>query len=69
MSWFSTVPAGGLYAIAQSAAMGGYGASIAAGTAQTGAVLSSVTAWIWGRDRDRDAATEHTEGEGCERED
>ncbi|KAJ8108229.1 hypothetical protein OPT61_g8318 [Boeremia exigua] len=46
MSYFSIVPAGGLYATAQSAAMGGYGASLAAGAAQAGAVLSSMTAWL-----------------------
>lgn len=49
MSWFSFVPAGGLYATAQSAAMGGYGASVAAGAAQAGAVVSSMAAWMAGR--------------------
>ena len=48
-SFFSFVPAGGLFATAQSAAMGGYGASVAAGAAQAGAVLSSTTAWLRGR--------------------
>ncbi|KAH9867950.1 hypothetical protein IAQ61_007255 [Plenodomus lingam] len=49
MSYFSYVPAGGVYAMAQSAAMGGYGASIAAGAAQAGALASSVAAWMLGR--------------------
>lgn len=49
MSWFSFVPAGGIYATAQSAAMGGYGASLAAGAAQAGAVVSSTAAWMFGR--------------------
>lgn len=49
MSYFSFIPAGGLYATAQSAAMGGYGASIAAGAAQAGAAASSATAWLLGR--------------------
>ena len=49
MSYFSFVPAGGLYATAQSAAMGGYGASMAAGAAQAGAVVSSAAAWLFGR--------------------
>ena len=48
-SFFSFVPAGGLFATAQSAAMGGYGASFAAGAAQAGAALSSTTAWLLGR--------------------
>ncbi|KAF1927477.1 uncharacterized protein M421DRAFT_180541 [Didymella exigua CBS 183.55] len=51
MSWFGTVPAGGLYAIFQSAAMGGYGASAAAGLAQAGAVLSSVGGWFFSRNQ------------------
>ncbi|KAH7374298.1 hypothetical protein BKA66DRAFT_534063 [Pyrenochaeta sp. MPI-SDFR-AT-0127] len=46
MSYFGYVPAAGLYATAQSAAMGGYGASIAAGAAQAGAVVSSAAAWF-----------------------
>lgn len=46
MSYFSFVPAGGLYAIAQSAAMGGYGASFAAGAAQAGAFASSAAAFV-----------------------
>lgn len=49
MSYFGTVPANGWYALFQSAAMGGYGAPVAAGAAQVGAVLSSVGGWIWGR--------------------
>ncbi|KZM18976.1 uncharacterized protein EKO05_0011304 [Ascochyta rabiei] len=49
MSYFGIVPAGGWYAMFQSAAMGGYGASAAAGAAQAGAVLSSVAGWVWGR--------------------
>ncbi|OSS48383.1 hypothetical protein B5807_07818 [Epicoccum nigrum] len=48
-SFFSFVPAGGLFATAQSAAMGGYGVSVAAGAAQVGAALSSTTAWLLGR--------------------
>lgn len=49
MSYFNFVPAGGIYATAQSAAMGGYGASVAAGAAQAGALVSSATAWLMGR--------------------
>ncbi|KAF1994189.1 hypothetical protein P154DRAFT_39174 [Amniculicola lignicola CBS 123094] len=49
MSYFSFVPAGGLYATAQSAAMGGYGATVAAGAAQVGALASSAVGYIWGR--------------------
>ncbi|KAI2481062.1 hypothetical protein Ptr902_08088 [Pyrenophora tritici-repentis] len=49
MSYFNFVPPGGIYATAQSAAMGGYGASVAAGAAQAGAVLSSAAAWLLGR--------------------
>ncbi|KAF9691625.1 hypothetical protein EKO04_010442 [Ascochyta lentis] len=49
MSYFSFVPAGGVFATLQSAAMGGYGASAAAGAAQAGAALSSVAGWVWGR--------------------
>jgi len=49
MSYFSFVPAGGIYATAQSAAMGGYGASIAAGAAQGAALVSSGAAWLMGR--------------------
>ncbi|KAH7408661.1 hypothetical protein DE146DRAFT_646889 [Phaeosphaeria sp. MPI-PUGE-AT-0046c] len=48
MSYFSFVPASGFYATFQSAAMGGYGASVAAGAAQAGAVASSAAAWVWG---------------------
>jgi hypothetical protein len=48
MSYFSFVPAGGLYATAQSAAMGGYGASAAAAAAQTGAVFTSAAAALRG---------------------
>ncbi|KAF1834880.1 hypothetical protein BDW02DRAFT_568559 [Decorospora gaudefroyi] len=48
-SYFSFVPAGGLVATAQSAAMGGYGASFAAGAAQAGAVASSAFAHLLGR--------------------
>lgn len=49
MSWFGYVPANGMYAVAQSAAMGGAGASIAAGAAQAGAILSSGVTWFLGR--------------------
>lgn len=49
MSYFSFVPASGIYATMQSAAMSGYGASVAAGAAQAGAVASSATAWVLGR--------------------
>jgi hypothetical protein len=49
MGYFGFVPASGLYATVQSAAMGGYGASIAAGATQAGAVASSAAAWVWGR--------------------
>ncbi|KAH6625796.1 hypothetical protein C7974DRAFT_312821 [Boeremia exigua] len=49
MSYFSIVPAGGVFATAQSAAMGGYGAGLAAGAAQVGAALTSATAWLLGR--------------------
>jgi hypothetical protein len=48
MSYFGFVPASGVYATVQSAAMGGYGAGIAAGAAQAGAVASSAAAWVWG---------------------
>jgi hypothetical protein len=51
MGYFGLVPAGGVYATAQSAAMGGYGASIAAGAAQAGAAVSSSAAWLFGRSR------------------
>jgi hypothetical protein len=47
MAYFGIVPASGLYATMQSAAMGGYGASIAAGATQAGAVASSAAAWLW----------------------
>ncbi|ORX98939.1 hypothetical protein BCR34DRAFT_606759 [Clohesyomyces aquaticus] len=49
MSWLGTVAPGSLYATMQSAAMGGYGASIVAGTTQAGAVASSVLGFVWGR--------------------
>ncbi|CAA9963312.1 hypothetical protein PTMSG1_06680 [Pyrenophora teres f. maculata] len=49
MSYFSYVPAGGIFATAQSAAMGGYGASIAAGAAQGAALFTSGAAWLMGR--------------------
>jgi hypothetical protein len=49
MSYFGVVPAGGVIATLQSAAMGGYGASVAAGAAQAGAVASSAAAWVWSR--------------------
>jgi hypothetical protein len=49
MSYFGSVPAGGIYATAQSAAMGGYGAGVAAGAAQAGAALSSGVGWLLGR--------------------
>ena len=48
MSYFSFVPAGGLYAMCQSAAMGGYGAGAAVGAAQAGAVATSALAYFWG---------------------
>jgi hypothetical protein len=57
MSYFGFVPAGGIYATLQSAAMGGYGASVAAGAAQAGAVASSAAAWVFGR-----AVSNGTEG-------
>jgi hypothetical protein len=43
------VPAGGIYATVQSAAIGGYRASVAASAAQAGAVASSAAAWVFGR--------------------
>lgn len=47
MSYFGFVPAGGVYATLQSAAMGGYGASAVAGATQAGAVASSVlSGWL-----------------------
>lgn len=49
MSYFGFVPASGIYATVQSAAMGGYGASVVAGAAQAGAVASSAAAWMWGQ--------------------
>lgn len=49
MSYFGTVPAAGWFAIFQSAAMGGYGASAAASLAQAGAALSSVGGLLWSR--------------------
>jgi hypothetical protein len=49
MSYFAFVPAGGIYATFQSAAMAGYGAGVAAGAAQAGAVASSAAAWMLGR--------------------
>lgn len=49
MSFFGFVPAGGVYATVQSAAMGGYGAGLAAGATQAGAVVSSAAAWALGR--------------------
>lgn len=49
MSYFGFVQAGGWYAVAQSAAMGGYGAPVAYGVAQAGALLSSGIAWALGR--------------------
>lgn len=49
MGYFGYVPAAGIYATAQSAAMGGYGAAIASGAAQAGAVVSSAAAYLWGR--------------------
>jgi hypothetical protein len=62
MSWFSFVPAGGLYATAQSAAMGGYGASVAAGTAQAGAMFTSsataVSGWWRKKGGDEDCGVE-----------
>jgi hypothetical protein len=51
MSYFGYVPPAGLYATAQSAAMGGYGASVAAGAAQAGAIVSSGAAWLFGRNQ------------------
>lgn len=49
MSYFSIVPAGGVFATLQSAAMGGYGAGVVAGVAQGGAALSSIGAWVLGK--------------------
>ncbi|KAF2714710.1 hypothetical protein K504DRAFT_395321 [Pleomassaria siparia CBS 279.74] len=49
MSYFGSVPASGVYATVQSAAMGGYGAGIAAGATQAGATVTSMVAWILGR--------------------
>jgi hypothetical protein len=49
MAWLGSVAPGGLYATMQSAAMGGYGASVAAGAAQAGAVASSALGYIWCR--------------------
>lgn len=49
MSYFSCVPAGGVYATLQSAAMGGYGAGAVAGLTQAGAALSAVGGLVWGR--------------------
>ncbi|KAF2792366.1 hypothetical protein K505DRAFT_246800 [Melanomma pulvis-pyrius CBS 109.77] len=49
MSYFGFVPAGGVIATLQSAAMGGYGAGVAAGAAQAGAVVSSAVGYLWGR--------------------
>lgn len=48
MGYFGVVPASGLYATLRSASMGGYGASVAAGSAQVGAVASSAVAWALG---------------------
>jgi hypothetical protein len=50
MAWLGSVAPGGLYATIQSAAMGGYGASVAAGVAQVGAVASSALGYIWCRE-------------------
>jgi hypothetical protein len=49
MGYFGAVPAGSIYATVQSAAMGGYGASVAAGAAQVGAVASSAAVRVLGR--------------------
>lgn len=49
MAYFGIVPAGGMFATLQSAAMGGYGASFAAGAAQAGALGTSAMAWVFGR--------------------
>jgi hypothetical protein len=49
MSYFGAIPAAGWFATFQSAAMGGYGASAAAGLAQAGAALSSVGGLLWSR--------------------
>jgi hypothetical protein len=61
MSYFSIVPAGGLFATAQSAAMGGYGVGVAAGAAQVGAVLTSaatvLSGW-WKKEADEDCRVE-----------
>ena len=48
MSYFGVVPASGIYATFQSAAMGGYGASIAAGATQAGAIASSAVGYMLG---------------------
>ncbi|PVH90943.1 hypothetical protein DM02DRAFT_606990 [Periconia macrospinosa] len=49
MAWLGSVAPGGLHATMQSAAMGEYGASVAAGAAQAGAVASSTLGYIWSR--------------------
>jgi hypothetical protein len=49
MSYFGVVPAGGIYATFQSTAMGGHGASVVAGAVRAGSVVSSATAWVFGR--------------------
>jgi hypothetical protein len=63
MSYFSIVPAGGLFATAQSAAMGGYGVGIAAGAAQAGAVLTSaatvLSGWWWKKEEDENCRVEN----------
>jgi hypothetical protein len=48
MSWFGVVPAGGWYAILQSAYMGGYGVSIVAFWARAWAAIPSVLAYLLG---------------------
>ncbi|KAF2030798.1 hypothetical protein EK21DRAFT_29523, partial [Setomelanomma holmii] len=47
MGYFGFVPARGVFATLQSASMGGYGASVAAGAAPAGAVTSSAVAWVF----------------------
>jgi predicted methyltransferase len=49
MAYFGTVAPGGVYATMQSAAMGGYGASLVAGATQFGAVASSAVGYLWSK--------------------
>lgn len=49
MSFFANVPAGGIFATAQSAAMGGYGVGLVEGVFQAGAMLASSAVWLRSR--------------------